>query len=134
MALLGKEGYVIVGSNLVAEIRGFSVEETAETIDTTVAGDDTRTFSTTYNNWTATVDALYAVGDAGQGALAIGSSVTVKFYPEEGSAYGTPTTGDVEITGTAVVTGKTITSAYDGLIEVSISLQGSDNLTYQTAA
>ena len=131
---LGKDGYVFVGSDLVGESRGWSVEETAETIDTTVAGDTTRTFSTTYNNWTATVDVLYDAGDTAQTALSIGSSVTVKFYPEPGSSFGTPTVGvDTELSGSAVVTGKTITSSYDGLIEASISLQGDGVLTYGTA-
>jgi len=131
---LGKDGYVMVGSDVVGESRGWSVEETAETIDTTVAGDTTRTFSTTYNNWTATVDVLYDPDDTAQTALAIGSSVTVKFYPEPGSSFGVPTTGDTELSGSAVVTGKTITSSYDGLIEASLSLQGDGVLTYGTAS
>ena len=133
--MLGKDGYVHVGSDLVAETRGWSVEETAETIDTTVAGDTTRTFSTTYKNWTATVDVLYDVDDTAQTALAIGESVTVKFYPEAAAVtFGTPTTGDTELSGTAVLTGKTITAAYDGIIEASISLQGDGVLTYGSVA
>ena len=132
--LLGKDGYVEVGSAAVGELRGFSVEHTAETIDDTVMGETTRGFKVTYKGWTATVDVLYDPADTGQTALAVGTSVTLNLYPEAQDTYGTPDSGDQKITGTALITGKTITSTYDGLVEASISLQGSGDLTYTTVA
>jgi len=131
---LGKDGFVKIGANLVGELRGFSIEESAETIDDTVAGDTSRSFKITYKNWTGTVDCLYDMDDTGQDAAAIGSEVTVKFYTEPGTSYGTPDSGDEEITGTAVIIGKTVNNAYDGLVEASFSLQGVGNLTYGTAS
>lgn len=130
--LLGKDGYVSVGAAGVGEMRGFSIEYTAETIDDTVMGETFRGFKTTYKGWTGTVDVLYDPADTGQDAFAVGSLVTVNFYPEPQTVYGTPDIGDEEITGTALVTGKTITSTYDGLVEASVSLQGSGDLTFGT--
>jgi predicted secreted protein len=38
----------------------------------------------------------------------------------------------VKLTGTAIVTGKSINSSFDGLVEASISIQGSGGLTTTT--
>jgi len=130
--LLGKDGFVQVGSVAVGELRGFSVEHTAETIDDTVMGETSRGFKVTYKGFTATVDVLYDPADTGQDAFSVGSSVTLNLFPEAQTVYGTPDSGDEKITGTAIVTGKTITSSYDGLVEASISLQGSGDLTFTT--
>ena len=56
--LLGKDGFVDVGGTAVGELRGFSVEHTAETIDDTVMGETTRGYKVTYKGFTATVDVL----------------------------------------------------------------------------
>lgn len=132
--LLGKDGFVTVGADAVGELRGFSVEHTAETLDDTVMGETTRGYKVTYKGWTATVDVLYDPADDGQDALEVGTTITLNLYPEAQDAYGTPDAGDQKLTGTAIVTGKSITSAYDGLIEASVSLQGSGDLTYTTVS
>jgi predicted secreted protein len=95
-------------------------------------GETSRGFKVTYKGFTATVDVLYDPADTGQDAFSVGSSVTLNLFPEAQTVYGTPDSGDEKITGTAIVTGKTITSSYDGLVEASISLQGSGDLTFTT--
>lgn len=130
--LLGKDGFVDVGGTAVGELRGFSVEHTAETIDDTVMGETSRGYKVTYKGFTATVDVLYDPANSGQDAFAVGSTVTLNLYPEVQTTYGTPDSGDEKITGSAIVTGKSITSSYDGIIEASVSLQGSGDLTFTT--
>jgi predicted secreted protein len=130
--LLGKDGFVDVGGTAVGELRGFSVEHTAETIDDTVMGETSRGYKVTYKGFTATVDVLYDPANSGQDAFAVGSTVTLNLYPESQGTYGTPDSGDEKITGSAIVTGKSITSSYDGIIEASVSLQGSGDLTFTT--
>lgn len=130
--LLGKDGFVDVGGTAVGELRGFSVEHTAETIDDTVMGETSRGYKVTYKGFTATVDVLYDPSNSGQDAFAVGSTVTLNLYPEVQTTYGTPDSGDEKITGSAIVTGKSITSSYDGIIEASVSLQGSGDLTFTT--
>ena len=124
----GSEGTVRVGANAIAEIRSFSVEETGETIDDTSMGDVSRTFIAGLRTFTATVDCLWdELNTNGQGALTIGATVTLNLYPEGAS------TGDIYYTGSAIVTGRTINSSYDGLVEMSISCQGTGALTQATA-
>jgi predicted secreted protein len=63
---------------------------------------------------------------SGQGALTIGSEVTLNVYPEG------DTSGDTYYTGSAIVTGVSRSASFDGLIEASISVQGNGALTSTT--
>lgn len=125
----GSEGTVKVGSNAIAEIRSFSIEESADTLEDTTMGDTARTYKSSLTTYTGTVDVLWDETDTnGQGALTIGAEVTLNLYPEG------DTSGDTYYTGTAIVTGRTINSSYDGLVEMSISVQGSGALSETTVA
>lgn len=125
----GSEGTVKVGANAIAEIRSFSIEESADTLEDTTMGDSARTYKPSLTTYTGTIDVLWDETDTtGQGALTIGTSVTLNLYPEG------DTSGDVYYTGTAIVTGRTINSSFDGLVEMSISVQGSGALSQTTVA
>jgi|TARA_X000001382_G_scaffold49283_2_gene33358 hypothetical protein len=124
---LGKEGTVQVGSNAIGEIRGFSIDETIDTVEDSSMGDSSKSYLASIKDFSGSVDVLYDEADTnGQVALAVGSSVTLNFAPE-GSA-----SGDVKLTGTAIVTGKSITSSFDGLVESTITVQGTGGLTTTT--
>ena len=124
---LGKEGTVQVGSNSIAEIRGFSIDETIDTVEDTSMGDSSKTYLASIKDFSGSVDVLYDETDTnGQTALSVGSSVTLNFAPE-----GTDS-GDVKLTGTAIVTGKSVTSSFDGLVESTITVQGTGGLTTGT--
>ena len=124
---LGKEGTVQVGSNAIAEIRGFSIDETIDTVEVTSMGDSSKTYLASIKDFSGSVDVLYDETDTnGQTALSVGSSVTLNFAPE-----GTDS-GDVKLTGTAIVTGKSVTSSFDGLVESTITVQGTGGLTTGT--
>lgn len=123
----GSEGTVKVGSNAVAEIRSFSIEETADTLEDTSMGDSARTYLASLTSWSGTVDVFWDETDTnGQGALDVGSSVTLNLYPEGADA------ADTYYTGTAIVTGKSVSSSFDGMVEASFSVQGTGALTETT--
>jgi len=123
----GSEGTVKVGANAIAEIRSFSLDEQADTLDDTSMGDTARTFKSSLTSFSGSVDVLWDETDSnGQGALTIGAEVTLNLYPEGDAA------GDTYLTGTAIVTGRSISSSHDGLVEMSISVQGSGALTTTT--
>jgi len=124
---LGKEGTVQVGSNSIAEIRSFSIDETVDTVEDTSMGDASKTYLASIKDFSGSVDVIYDETDTnGQVALAVGSTVTLNFAPE-GAA-----TGDVKLTGDAIVTSKSISSSFDGLVEASITVQGTNGLTTTT--
>ena len=123
----GSEGTVKVGSNAIAEIRSFSIEESAETLEDTTMGDTARTYKPSLTTFTGSVDVLWDETDTtGQGALSIGASVTLNVYPEGDAA------GDTYYSGSAIVTGVTRSSSFDGLVEASITVQGNGALTQTT--
>lgn len=125
----GSEGTVKVGSNAIAEIRSYSVSETADTIEDTTMGDAARTYKASLKSFSGSIDVFWDETDTnGQVALTVGSEVTVNFYPEGA------TTGDTYLTGTAIVTGKTINGSFDGMVEASITIQGTGALTTGTAS
>jgi len=123
----GSGGTVKVGSVEVAEIRSFSIDEQMDTLEDTAMGDQSRTFKASLKSFTGSIDVFFDDTDSsGQGSLTVGSSVTVNFQMEGTS------TGDHLLTGTALVTGRTINSSFDGMVEASLSLQGSGALTETT--
>ena len=123
----GSEGTVKVGSDAIAEIRSFSIEETADTLEDTSMGDTARTYKPSLTTFTGSIDVLWDETDTtGQGALTNGTEVELNLYPEG------DTSGDTYYSGNAIVTGRTINSSYDGLVEMSISVQGNGALTETT--
>ena len=125
----GSEGTVKVGVNAIAEIRSFSIEESADTLEDTTMGDTARTYKPSLTTFTGTVDVLWDETDTtGQGALTIGAEVTLNLYPEGDAS------SDTYYTGAAIVTGRTINSSFDGLVEMSISVQGNGALSQTTVA
>ena len=123
----GAEGTVHVGTDAVAEIRSYSVEETADTLETTSMGDAARTHLASLTSFSGSLDVFWDETDAAQIALTVGTSVTIKFYPE-----GTASSAKY-YSGTAIVTGVSRSASFDGLVEASISIQGTGALTLATA-
>lgn len=125
---IGNEGAVYVGANAVAEVRSWSLEVTADTVDDTVMGDTWKTNKATHKAWSGSANVLWDETDTtGQGALVAGAEVTLNLYPEGN------TTGDIKWSGSAIVTAANKNASYDGLVEASISFIGNGALTEGTA-
>lgn len=123
----GSEGTVKVGTNAVAEIKSYSLEESSDTLEDTSMGDSARTYKPSLTSFSGSLDVFWDETDtSGQGALSIGSEVTLNVYPEGDTA------GDTYYTGSAIVTGVSRSASFDGLVEASISVQGNGALTSTT--
>jgi len=133
--LSGNDGSVVVGSTTVAAVRNFSVEITADTIETTVMGQEVRTYVKGLSSFSGSADIYFdpsefdgaestfnpttgAVGDA---------PIAVKLYVK------TDATNDQVFTGNVIVTGYTVNSAMDGMVEASIAFQGSGGATFSAS-
>ena len=125
----GSEGTVKVGANAIAEVRSFSISETGDTVEDTTMGDSARTYKPSLTSWSGTVEVYWDETDTqGQVALTVGAEVTLNAYPEGASS------GADYVTGAAIVTGRTINSSFDGMVEASITLQGNGALTQDQVA
>ena len=107
---------------VISELKGWAVEETADTVETTVMGNTSKTFATTLKSWTGTCEVNYEPGNAVQMDMLIGEPVDVEFYPNTVS-------NSTKFTGTALVTSHSRSGAMGDLVGSSISLQGSGALT-----
>ena len=123
----GSEGLVKIGSNTVAEVTGFSFDETADTIEDTELSDSARTYVTDYTSSSGSVDCMWDETDTtGQGAMTIGSSVTLNLYPEGADS------GDTYYSVTALITGITRANAMGSMVTASFSFQGTGAVTSTT--
>ena len=124
----GNEGTVLSGSDAVAEIRSFSVSETADVIEDTVMGDSAKSYVASFTDATATVECYFDDTDTAQNSFTVGSSVTLNLQMEGN------TTGDHKLSGTALITGRDISVAADGMVEATYSMQITGGLTEGTVA
>jgi predicted secreted protein len=123
----GSEGLIKVGTDTVGELRSFSLETTGDTIETSNMGTTARTYKAGLTAWSGTASLFWDELDAGQLALALGTEIVIKVYPEGATA------GDKYYTGSAIVTAKSVSASFDGLVESSISFQGTGALSFSTA-
>ena len=122
----GSEGTIKIGSDVLGELRSFSLESTAETIEDTSMGDASRTYKVGLKTFTGTASVFFDEADTAQPSLVAGAEITLNVYPEGASS------GDTYYTGSAIVTGRTINSSFDGMVEMEISFQGTGALTEST--
>jgi|TARA_R100000030_G_scaffold62773_3_gene47552 hypothetical protein len=124
---VGTSGVVKVGSNAVAEVTGFTIDETNDTVEDTNLTDTAKTYLTLRKDATGTVECHWDETDTtGQTALAVGSSVTLNLFPEGADS------GDTYYTGTALVTGVSQNVSMDGVIARTITVQFSGGVSITT--
>lgn len=123
----GSEGTVKSGANAIAEIRSYTITETADVLEDTTMGDASRTYLASLKTFTGSLECYWDETDTnGQLTLDVGSPVTINIYPE-GS-----TSGDTYYTGSVIITEKSITASFDGMVEASFSFQGTGALSETT--
>ena len=124
----GQLGGVRIGSVNVAEVRNFEVDMQADTVEDTVMGDSWKSNKAIHKSWSASVECFYDhTNTTGQNAFPVGATVALELYPNAlppGAPQGVP-----RLTGSAIVTGRTVKSMHDGLVELSLSLIGEGTLT-----
>ena len=123
----GSEGTIKVSSTTVGELRSYSLEQTADTIEDTSMGDTTRSYKSALKGWSGSASLFFDEADAGQLLLVLGTSVAIKVYPEGAS------TGDKYYYGDAIITGSNISASFDGMVEAEVTFTGTGLLTLGTA-
>lgn len=119
----GREGKVVIGgAGVVGEVRSFSVEDASDTIETTTMGLTSRRYTPSIKGWSGSFDVYWDADDVGQSGFGIGSQASVTFSPAGQDS------GDVFYIGSGIITGITIGSSFDGLVESTVSVQGRNNL------
>jgi predicted secreted protein len=109
----------------VASVRSFTIDQETQAIESTVMGSSGRSYLAGLTQFSGTMDVFFRDDDDGQNSIfsAIGSNpAAVELYPSG------ETTG-VKLSGNIIITGHSITSNFDGMVEASVTFQGSGALT-----
>ena len=126
----------------VAEVRSWSVEHTMDTVEyTNMSSDGIRKYLPTFKTWTGTVELYIPYDDTDQdnetlteensavNAIVVGDQYFFQLYVDD-SASGVNSSYD----GYGFVTGVSRSVAFDGMAEMTITVQGNSDLTISNAA
>ena len=139
MAILtGNNGVVKLDASVggsvatIAAVRNFSIELTRDTIETTTMGVDVRTYLTGLSSWSGSADIYFdpaaSTGTIATHAVLNPTSGTVGLGTLSVELYLADTAG--KFAGEVIITGFTVNASMDGMVEASISFQGSGACTY----
>lgn len=111
----------------MTEVRGFTIESSSDVIDCSVMGSLNRVFKAGMNTFTGTIDVYYDAADAEQSRLVAGANIDFELYPTGETESGSDDFH--KFTGGGLVTGRTVTNTVDGMVEMTLTIQGSGALT-----
>jgi hypothetical protein len=128
----GSSGVVKVATSggsvaVVGEVRSYTFDGSADTIEDSVMGDTTRSYKAGLKTNTLSVECYYDEADAQQTLMDERASVDFELYPT-----GTGT-GETYFSGSGIITSRSVTAAFDGMVEASFSIQCSGDVTEATA-
>jgi len=122
----GSEGTIKVSTTVVGELRSYTLEQTADTIEDTSMGDTSRSYKSALKGWSGSASLFFDEADAGQLLLVLGTEIALKVYPEGASS------GDKYYYGQAIITGSNISASFDGMVEAEVTFTGTGVLTLGT--
>lgn len=123
----GSAGTVKVGSNAVAEVKNWTLDQSQDTVETTKLGDTVKTFSATQSSSSGTMDCFWDETDtSGQGAMTIGTTVVLNLYPEGADS------GDTYYSGSAIINSIGVSQSHDGIVERAFGFQITGAVTIGT--
>lgn len=134
--LTGNNGRITVGGTQVLAVKTYSVDIKSDTIETTVMNNDVRTYLKGLSSWSGSADVLVDTANLTGGANAIAALIGTGGLVGDSSLacvfaldnVGAPS--GARFSGNAIITGFTVKSSMDGMVEGSISFQGSGAVTY----
>jgi hypothetical protein len=133
-AFSGNDGQVTIAGNVVVSTRNFSVDITADTIEKSVMGTKVREYVKGMASWSGSADVYFDTANskndwlvASSGSTVGSAPVAVKFYLDQDA------TNDIVLYGDGIVTGFSVSSSLDGLVEATISVQGSGALAFSSS-
>jgi len=130
--LTGNDGAVSVAGTNLAAVRNFSVDVVSDTIESTTMGNDTRQYLKGLSSYSGSADIYFdeseydSVTQLNPTLGSVGDApIAMKLYIDDDAS------NDVILwANTVIVTGFSVTSSMDGMVEASLSFQGSGALGY----
>ena len=125
----GESGTIEFGTSssqsTVASVRSFTIDQETQTIEDTTMGSVDRTYKAGLSQFSGSADVYFRDDNTAQvdlfNAIGSDSTSTINLYPSG-------TTTGIKLSGNVIITGHSITSSFDGMVEASITFQGSGAL------
>ncbi len=108
---------------VVGEVRSFTFDGSADTIEDSVMGDSSRTYKQGLKTNTVSIECYWDEADAQQLILDERADVDFEIYPT-----GTGS-GETFFSGGGIVTSRSISGSFDGMVEASFTIQCSGDVT-----
>ena len=138
----GQSGVIKIGSDIVGELRSFTIEQTQDTIETTAmqaAGNSSTPVSRVYkpglSTFTISGDVYFDGDNTAQASLeggldegGLGTALVFKVSPAGNGA-----SDGKAFQGSAIMTSFSVSSSVDGAVEASFAAQGTGDLTIDNA-
>ena len=129
----GRDGIVKIGANTVSETKGWSIDQTAATVQTNEptqnAPSPALTFAAGETQWSGSLDCLHDDTDTnGQVSMTVGATIALELYPEG------DTVGDYKLSGNAIITSVAYAVSSDAVNTATYAFQGTGALAIGTAA
>ena len=106
-------------STAVAELKGWSIDESGETIEASLLTSTSKIFKAGTKGWTGSCDCFWSAEDTtGQDVMTAAAEVSLVFYPEGA------TSTDITYTGNAFIDSISRSASPDGMIEATFSFTG----------
>jgi len=111
----------------VASVRSFTLDQETQAIETSVMGSGSRAYLPGLKQFSGSMDLYFRDDNQGQVNLFNGiggtnGATTIELYPS-GESTG------IKLSGSVIITGHSITANFDGMVECSVTFQGSGALT-----
>tara|TARA_Y100000310_G_scaffold152504_1_gene151994 strand:+ start:581 stop:970 length:390 start_codon:yes stop_codon:yes gene_type:complete len=123
----GKNLAVLLDSQAFSHVRSATVNHAIDLVEITAAAGTVKQYVSTVKDFTGSIEVLH--DDATElfdSEILPGTTGEIKIRPEGTSA------GAVTINGNVIISGVDFGSPYDGLVTVSVSFQGTGDLTVAT--
>lgn len=136
IAFAGSGAGNATGSKSLINVRNFTCEISADTIETSTMGVDSRTYVRGLASWSGSAD-VYVDPANLTGGSAISQLITTGGVVGDGVVTfrgNLSANGANNLLGNVIITGFSINSTMDGLVEGSCSFQGSGPIVFNTSA
>lgn len=110
----------------VASVRSFTLDQETQAIESSVMGSGSRSYIPGLKQFSGSMDLYFRDDNTGQVNLFNGNGssgpTAIELYPSG------ETTG-IKLSGDVIITGHSITANFDGMVEATVTFQGSGALT-----
>ena len=134
--IVGNDGSIAIGGVGLINVRNFTCDITSDTIETTIMGVDNRTYVRGLSSWSGSADIYVDPANLTGGATVISRLIATGGTVGDAAATfrgNLSASGANNLQGNVIITGFSVNSTMDGLVEGSVSFQGTGAIAFSAS-